>query len=229
MRGPEHLRELDRLLGQAFGEAHRLEHSFVGEEHFLLALVHPSRSSAAAAALRACGVTYEAVSDELARRIRGSDPPPEPYDPEAGISLSFAAGQLLARAEGLGLGLGDRLPCEEHVLIAYLWESWEEGLLSRCGTTRAEVYEQLRAQGVTVPTVPLPPTRVQPSGRHQHVDVPPERLAEVRSALLSLLPEEAEWGWNVDPPRDRAWVSAVGDDFDLDRLVEEVLSRPRAR
>lgn len=227
MHGPEHLRELHRLLGQAFGEALRLEHSFLGEEHVLLALLHPSRSSKAAAALRACGVTYEAVSAELARPSGGRDPSPRSFDPEAGIRLSSGGGSLLARAEGLGIGLGDPLPCEEHVLIAYLWEPWDEWLLSRCGTTRADVYEELQAQGVAVPAVPLPPTCARPSGRRQHVDVPPERLPEVRSALLSLLPEDADWGWNVDSAGDRAWVAAFGDDFDLERLVEEALSRPR--
>lgn len=214
-------------MSQAFDEARRLEHSFVSEEHFLLALLHPARSSKAAAALRACGVTYEAVSDELARVIHGGDPPPEPFDPEAAIGLSFAGGKLLARAEGLGMGLGDPLPREEHVLIAYLWESWEEWLLNRCGTTRAEVYEQLRARGVTMPSVPLPPTRVPPPGRHQRVDVPPDQLREVLSGLHDRLSEDSDFGWNVDPDTDRAWVVATGDDFDLERLVEEVLSPPR--
>jgi hypothetical protein len=227
VRRPEHLRELDRIMDLAFAEAIRLEHSFVSEEHFLLALLHPSRESEAGTALRSCGVTYEAVSDEFARMIRESDPPPDSFDPEAGIFLSFAGGQLFARAEGLSTGMGDPLPSEEHVLIAFLWDSWEEWLLKHCGTSRAEVYEQLRAQGVTLPTVPLPPTRVPPSGRHQRVDVPPERLPEVRSALLRLLPEDADWGWNVDPDTDRAWVAATGDDFDLERLVQDVLQHPR--
>lgn len=229
MRHPEHLRELDRIMGLAFQEAIRLEHSFVGDEHFLLVLLQPSSETEAARALRSCGVTHEAVSAEFARVMRKSDPPPRPFDPEAGILLGSGGARLLARAEGLAAGLGDPVPREEHVLLAYLWDYWEEWLLNHCGTTRAAVYEQLREQGVKVPSVPLPPTHVPPPGRHQRVDVPPERLAEMLSACHGLLPEESEWGWNVDSANARAWVAATGDDFDLERLVEEVLSRPRAR
>lgn len=121
------------------------------------------------------------------------------------------------------------MPREEHVLLAYLWDPWEEELLKHCGTSRLEVYEQLQEQGIAMPGVPLPPTRVPPSGRHQRVDVAPERILEVVSALRTLLPEDAEWGWNVDPPRNRAWVSATSDDFDLEERVQQALALAESR
>jgi hypothetical protein len=229
VRQREHLRELYRILPLAFGEAIGLRCASIGEEHLLLALVHPSEVGPAATALRSCGVTYEALRDEVARMYGVSDVPPQEVDREAGLILSTSGRALLARAEGLGLGLGDSVPREEHVLMAYLWDSRDEQLLSRCGTSRAEVYEQLKAQGVTVPAVPPPPTRIPPSGRFQQVDVPPERLPEVRSALLSLLSDDSDWGWNVDSANDRAWVVAIGDDLDLEELVGDILSRPARR
>jgi hypothetical protein len=221
MLHPEHLRELDRLTALAFGEAFRLEHSVVGDEHFLLALLHPSQDTAAARALRAGGVSYEVVSQELSRAIRESDPPPREFDPESGVCLS-GSNRLLARTEGLAVGLGDPVPREEHLLLAYLWDTDGEWPLDRCGTTRQEVYERLAEEGVALPTVPLPPTRIPPKGLHQRVDVPPERLREVLSALHSLLPEESEWGWNVDPRTDRAWIAGIGE-FDLEERVRQAL------
>jgi hypothetical protein len=121
------------------------------------------------------------------------------------------------------------LPREEHILLAYLWDSWEESLLNHCGTTRKAVFEKLRRLGAAMPAVPLPPTRIPPPGRHQRVDVPPERLRAVLSELHTLLPEESEWGWNVDPATDRAWVAATGDDFDLEERVELALVRAAER
>ena len=225
MRDPDHLRELDRLTDLAFDEAIRLEHSFVGDEHVLLALLHPSQDTAAARALRSCGVSYDVVSDEFARMVRESDPPPDEFDPEAGIFLSLAGGKLVARAEGIAVGLGDPLPREEHLLLAYLWDSWEEWPLNHCGTTRAAVFERLREEGVAMPSVPLPPTQVPPAGRYQQVDIPPDRLSDVRSALLTLMPEDANWGWNVHSATNRAWIAAHSDEFELEELVQQALAR----
>jgi Clp amino terminal domain, pathogenicity island component len=202
---PEHLRELDRLTSLAFDEAIRLQHSFCSAEHFLLALLRSTRDN-----------------------VRESDPPPREFDPEAGIVLNPKGGQLVARAEGIAVGLGDAVPREEHVLLAYLWDSREEWLLKHCGSSRQEVFERLREQGVTARAVPLPPTHVPPSGRNQRIYVPPERLQGVLSKLHSLLPDESEWGWNVHPETDRAWIAATGD-FDLDEIVREALNRSAER
>jgi ATP-dependent Clp protease ATP-binding subunit ClpA len=62
--------------------ARRLEHSWIGPEHVLLALF--DEPSTATQALEELGVTCEQV-EEAARAHGRSDPPPSPSDPEKGL------------------------------------------------------------------------------------------------------------------------------------------------
>jgi hypothetical protein len=93
-----------------FAESFRLEHSWLGREQFILALVHPAQDTVAASALRSCGVSYEAMARALGERYGDDDAPERSFDPEDGVLLSPAGHQLLARAEGLALGMGDPSP-----------------------------------------------------------------------------------------------------------------------
>jgi hypothetical protein len=69
----------------------------------------------------------------------------------------------------------------------------------------------------------LPPSPDPPSGPHQQVFFPLERLNDVLATLPALLPAEAHWGFNHDG-RSQGWVSAYGE-FDLEKLVEQALAK----
>lgn len=98
---------------------------------------------------------------------------------------------------GLAAGLGATEPTAEHVLLAFLWRPDDEWILGRVGTSRRAVYEQLRDQGVVVPRAALPPSTPAPRGDVQRVYVPLERLDDLIGRLPALLPEGAQWGWNI--------------------------------
>jgi hypothetical protein len=63
---------------RAAAEARRLEHSWIGPEHVLLALF--AEPSPAAEALEELGATRERV-EERARSLGGADPPPPAFVP----------------------------------------------------------------------------------------------------------------------------------------------------
>jgi ATP-dependent Clp protease ATP-binding subunit ClpA len=127
----------------------------------LLALV--ATESASAQALRACGLSYEAVreavsglSDSYVQRTPRDDPSSTPrnwlvHDPNTQ--------RVHARAEGLAAGFGSTEVQDDHELLALLWDPSSPvalQLMEKLGTSRERVLEELRRLGVEVPKVPLP-------------------------------------------------------------------------
>jgi hypothetical protein len=117
---------------RAADEARRLEHSWIGPEHVLLSLF--AEPSPATEALEELGVTRERV-EEAARSLGCSDPPPPPYDPEAGRSPNPAWYLLTGCAKGLAVAGGRQRPAPEDFLLApgdggprRAWVGGEEGI-----------------------------------------------------------------------------------------------------
>jgi ATP-dependent Clp protease ATP-binding subunit ClpA len=134
-----------------------LGHPRIGSEHLLLALV--GTESASGQALRACGLSYEAVhaavsglSDSYVQR--------GPRDAEAsGKWLDPDTMRIGARAEGLAAGMGSAEVREEHQLLALVWDPGSPvalQLMEQLGATRERVLEELKRREVEVPEVPLP-------------------------------------------------------------------------
>ena len=197
-------------------EARRLGHGFVGDVHLLLALVRPGETSVAAAALRACGVDYGALS-AFAESVAATD-----ASFEQGIRPNPHWYRLVGRAEGIAVGLGAGEVLPEHTLLALVWEQESAALLAGAGTTREAVYDSLREHWADLPGGELPPSRPLPSGPPQRAYFPRERLREVLDKVPPLLPPDSHWGFNYEGPY-RAWISAYGE-FDLDALVGEALA-----
>ena len=112
----------DRLLVRAWKQADDLGHGFVGDGHFLLALLDPADESLAAEALRASGLTREAYRRVLAR-LYGSEEVESVRDPsgrEGGPNPALYA--TMGRAQGLAAGLGATQTSREHLLVAILWD-----------------------------------------------------------------------------------------------------------
>ena len=154
--------KLSELSGRAAEEAERLGHPELDPEHLVLAMLHPEADSTAGRALRACGLTYEAFLREV------EDLPPKylerkgtPVLPRGRI-VSREGTSLLARAEGLALGLGSARVRIEDVLVALIWrepESMATTILDRLGATRERIREELEALDVDMPSLPLPRRR----------------------------------------------------------------------
>lgn len=212
-----HLRELDELAHLAWREAKRLRSTVIGPDEFLLALLHPQAGeSPAAQALRACGVTREAVEEMTGRGQRDEDVPDGPQYSPAGLNLENMA-------EGLAAGLGDRAVRAEHVLLAYLWEphnsAWQ---LERLGTSRDEVLGRLATLGVDVPRPPLPAPDPRKYG--PRVDVALDDLWILLRELWYVLPNGASFTWNHDGKK--GWVSLT-EGLDGKEYIERALERHR--
>src|SRR4051812_13199258 len=91
------LAEIYRLISAAFEEAVRLRHDFVGDVHFLLALLRPGQHGAATEALLNAGLSYATASEAGERAVAESEPPSEP-DHSGGLCLNPAAHELVGRA-----------------------------------------------------------------------------------------------------------------------------------
>lgn len=148
-------KQLARLANDA---ADGLGHNWIGIEHFVLAILHPSTESPAKDALNACGVSYEVVRicvSELPASYsgaRGLEPP------ATGRLLGSDALQFIGRADGLAIGMGSLAILPEHLLMSVVWDPADSVaicILERCGATRKSLLEALRHSGVAVPLIPL--------------------------------------------------------------------------
>jgi ATP-dependent Clp protease ATP-binding subunit ClpA len=83
------------MLSSASGIARRLDHGWVGTEHFLLALL--AEPSVATEALADVGVAYDRVLDALRGPTGLLGPDVQHYSPERGLSPSPRAYKICAR------------------------------------------------------------------------------------------------------------------------------------
>jgi ATP-dependent Clp protease ATP-binding subunit ClpA len=210
------------MLGRASDIARRLDHGWVGTEHFLLALL--AKPSVAAEALADVGVTYDRVVDALQGPTGLLWPNFQHYSPERGLSPNPAAYKLEGRAEGLALARGYRSPEPKHWLFAMVYE--EHGLVGvlfrRLGTTPAAILDALRRRGARVPDVDPPVYR--PMRGHRHVEIDEAELQPMIDLLIQRHPPGSEWRWGFNwltgEPR-RARMDSE-DGIDLDGILAEV-------
>jgi ATP-dependent Clp protease ATP-binding subunit ClpA len=137
-----------------------LGHRQIGSEHLLLALV--DTESASAQAFRACGLSREAVLDEISRlpdgyheRMRSGGIPSGPS-----LAVDQDVRAIDGRAEGLAAGLGSTEVRDEHMLLSLSYEPTSilaTRLIEKQGVTGEQILEELRRRGIKVPEVP-PPT-----------------------------------------------------------------------
>ena len=203
-------------------EAVKLGHGFIGTWHVFLALLSGEPDDVAQQVLDSCGISYESYRSWYLERSERWDPPTQRRPDVVSARPNPAAWELFGRAEGLAAALGAGLVKSVHGLLAYLLEPRGEAVLEleHFETTPETVLERLRDLGIAVPELPIPePDRI-PWG--ERVDVPPDRLEEVRRALLDELPA-GTWGFNRIG--ERAWVIAHAG-IDLEAIVRGTLDRP---
>ncbi|MGH2920363.1 MAG: Clp protease N-terminal domain-containing protein [Solirubrobacteraceae bacterium] len=153
------MRSLNRLANEAAG---RLSHPSVEAEHYVLAMLHPDADGKATRALRACGLAYDDLADVVAARLRsqfeaeGVEAPPL----GRGRVVSACAMELLARADGIAVGLGHAETRPEDLLLAVLWGRSDSGVvaaLAGFGASRECIRDELALLGAAMPSVDLPP------------------------------------------------------------------------
>jgi len=108
------------LVARAAQQARDLGHPWIGSEHLLLALL--ATDSASGQALRACGLSYEAVCEAVSGlsdssyvqgRPRDDDPYPSTL-PRNRLVHAPDIQRIDARAEGLAAGMGSTEARDEH-------------------------------------------------------------------------------------------------------------------
>jgi ATP-dependent Clp protease ATP-binding subunit ClpA len=177
---------------RAADEARRLEHSWIGPEHVLLALF--AEPSPATGALEELGVTRDLVEEAARRR---SDPPPPPYEPGQNLSPNPAWYKLTGCAKGLALAAGRRRPDPEHLLLAMVYgEDAVAPLLRRVGASEQALLEALARRGVQVPAVDPPVYR--PWRGRRRVEVTEAELKPVIDVLTERHPPGSEWRWGFN-------------------------------
>ena len=143
-------------MSRAAQEARDLGHPRIGSEHLLLALV--ATDSASGKALRACGLSYEAVREAVSSLSDSHGQRTPRDDPSSSIPHNWLVHdpdtqRIDARAEGLAAGMGSAEVRDEHELLAVVGDPT---LMERLGATRERVLEELGRLGLEVAKVPLP-------------------------------------------------------------------------
>ncbi|HSH59174.1 MAG TPA: Clp protease N-terminal domain-containing protein [Acidimicrobiales bacterium] len=134
---------LSRLLSLATAIAKELNHTWVGPDHLLLALLHPECPGLAPDVLQSFGLTLE---DAKSAFVESMGDPYDPHDRE--LALPPATGHVLSAAKAKAELLGADEPDSEHLLLA-LSDCWDRNplplMLGERGLGSAEVTERTMA------------------------------------------------------------------------------------
>jgi hypothetical protein len=205
------------MLDRAGREANARGDDWCGDEHLLLALLHPPEATIAKQVLDELGLRHEDVMARLGgpRRTRGDDA--LVVNPRFQICLALATG--LALAEGVPLR-------DEHLLLTLVFVEHGE-TLSDHDLDPDEVYDALRRHGVSVPPLrpALAPTPLGPFG--PRVYFPADDYAAVIDALSERYPPGGpQWGWNVSHWRPgQYWIDSE-DEIDAAAIVRGAVADP---
>jgi len=186
---------LDEVFRLACDEAERLNHTWVGPDHLLLALLHEDCPGLARAVLEWFGVTLEKIRNAWVESMG------DPFDPsDKPFAVPPATYHVLERARLHASELEDDEVLSEHVLLALTDEgrsSSVQVLMEDEGVGAASARERLVAASdgmLPAPKPPAPRPWSEPSPKR--VPRPPE-------------PELAPSPLGHDPRRRRPWGSGV--------------------
>lgn len=188
--------QVERVASLAAAEARALHHDWAGQDHLLLALLHPDCPGAAPAVLASFGVRLEPLREAWVASMG------DPYDADGrGTRWSPAAQLLLERANLEAMALADGEVASEHVLLALTgrWDgSFGTGWLQQRGIDAEAVRQRVvdLTEGVAV-AAPAP------------LAAPPEPEPDP-TATLKLAPTPD----GKDPRRRKPWGSKVFVDAD---------------
>jgi hypothetical protein len=184
-----------QIVELAAAQARELNHDWVGEEHLLLALLHPACPGAAGQVLQAFGLSLE---DTRAALVEGWGDPFEPHD--RGQTIPPQTQLVLERANLKAVDLQDDEVTSEHVLLA-LADDWDRLMpfLSERGVDPGAIRNR-----VVGAAEPIPSSGERTGSKDQDLGpVAPQRVNRPPELELAPTPE------GLDPHRRRPWGSAV--------------------
>jgi ATP-dependent Clp protease ATP-binding subunit ClpA len=110
------------LLPPAERQAVAREHAYIAEHDVLLALLAGEPDDRAARVLQGQGLTYNRTAEHV-RQVEERSTPPSRRSPGAiAAKPNAACRELVGRAEGLAVTLGEGVPRSSDALISYLWD-----------------------------------------------------------------------------------------------------------
>lgn len=205
---------MDRLLQRAIHVAERSSRAWVDQIDLLLALFD-SPGSAAARALRACGLSPDNLTSDYEKVVETTDSSRSVPSPEPSPRLF----ETIRRAQHLAASRRGRVRSSDY-LIAILLNpgGYVNAILARSPGARECVASALRDAGVDVPPIATDRPRRALGTR---VSVRTEDLLRVLRDLRAVLPRESQLAFNHDG-KGRAWI--VGPKgVDISKYVDEDL------
>jgi hypothetical protein len=207
---------------RAFKEARLMGHGFCTAEHFLLALLSPPESTAAAEVLTGLGLSYQTVS-EHAERLAAS-----PQDKGEGSRSTAMSNRISGTARGIAIGMGSTRTTDEHVLLAMCYdEHVVEGPLTILGIDPDDVMTGLREHDVPVPEVGprVKRTPIGPLG--PWVYFPEEDFGLVTQAIVKHYPPRTvHWGTNQSTWKTGYWYVQGEDEIPMEQIVRSAVTDP---
>jgi ATP-dependent Clp protease ATP-binding subunit ClpA len=206
--------------GRPGEQAVRLGHTYIGDEHYLLALL--ATPSIASETLEELGITHERVAEHVRGRgpyAGGSDSEPR----RRVLHHTPAAYGLTGRAEAFAATARASKPRPEHWLQAIVWSDAGSAvsILHHLGASQLAVLDGLRRRGVAVPEVEPPLYR--PWRGTETVEVSEDEGRPLLKLLRERHPPGSEWRWGTNWKSDeplRVRVMAE-EGIDLQALVRE--------
>jgi ATP-dependent Clp protease ATP-binding subunit ClpA len=208
------------LLPPAERQAIAREHAYIAEDDILLALLAGEPDDRAHLVLQAQGLTHHRAAEHVRQVGERSTPPSRRSPGVTAAKPNAACRELLGRAEGLAVTLGEGVPGSSDALIAYLWGQRGAAVitLERLSVSADRIVADLTATGVRIPSVPFAEPDRRPWG--DRIFVPADRLRDIVDILVERL-QPGTFGVNTH--EGQAWVMAHAD-IDLQALVDEALS-----
>lgn len=163
-RRPSTLRAEVPVLDLAGAQAHELGHGWIGDEHLLLALLHPDCPGAGRAALESFGLSLEALLPAVVESVGSSFP-----TGEHGALLSYGTQSVFERANLKAIELRDEQVSGEHMVLALLEapaESRALVLLAAARVDRAALAERAIALSDRAHASPVAPEDASPLSDH---------------------------------------------------------------
>ncbi|PZR70262.1 MAG: hypothetical protein DLM66_04575 [Candidatus Dormiibacter spiritus] len=180
------------LLTIAGHEAKRCQHSYIGVDHLVLALVHNESSGLARRILESLGFTHAGLTQEFAKTN-----PPE-AEPRAGAHVVTAAALLLERANLWAVHRSDPVAASEHVVLSLI-DRWPTSPLTEYMKQRGLESEALALRAMSVADAAI-------WGEYQLGGAEHPRIGVSMRVELALRPD------GVDHLDRRPWTSDVATD-----------------
>lgn len=204
---------LGQILQLAGAQARDLNHHWIGDDHLLLALLHPDCPGAARRVLTSLGVSLAEVRRAY---VESMGDPYEPSSCSPGTTIRFHV--LLERAILEAVQLRDEEITSQHVLLA-MADNWGRGHSTAYLAGRGVDARAVRERVIAF-TEETSPVQEPPPPRSLSRDLPPpKRIPRPPEPELALTPD------GRDPRRRGPWGSAVFHDAEGRPITQGIALR----